>query len=34
MYKVSKFLSNLKIADSEFIFKASDFPGVEVNDMR
>ncbi len=34
MYKVSKFLSNLKIADSEFTFKASDFPGVEVNDMR
>jgi outer membrane lipoprotein-sorting protein len=34
MYKISKFLSNLKIADSEFIFKVSDFPSVEVNDMR
>lgn len=34
MYKVSKFLSNLKISDAEFTFKASDFPGVEINDMR
>ncbi len=34
MYKVNKFLSNLKISDAEFTFKASDFPGVEINDMR
>jgi outer membrane lipoprotein carrier protein len=34
MYKVIKFLSNLKISDAEFTFKASDFPGVEINDMR
>ena len=34
MYKVSKFLSNLKISDAEFTFKASEFPGVEINDMR
>lgn len=34
MYKVSRFLTNLKIGDSEFTFKASDFPGVEINDMR
>ncbi len=34
MYQVNKFLSNLKISDNEFVFRASDFPGVEINDMR
>ncbi len=33
-YKVNKFTPNAKVADTEFTFKASDFPGVEINDMR
>jgi len=33
-YKVTKFTSNIKVSDSEFVFKASEFPGVEINDMR
>jgi len=33
-YKVNKFTPNSKVLDTEFSFKASDFPGVEINDMR
>jgi outer membrane lipoprotein-sorting protein len=33
-YKVTKFTPNVKTLDSEFVFKASEFPGVEINDMR
>ncbi len=33
-YKVNKFTPNVKVLDSDFTFKASDFPGVEINDMR
>ena len=33
-YKVNKFTPNSKVLDAEFSFKASDFPGVEINDMR
>jgi len=33
-YKVTKFTPNLKTLDSEFVFKPSEFPGVEINDMR
>jgi len=33
-YKINKFLVNQKIADAEFVFKASDYPGAEINDMR
>ncbi len=33
-YTINKFQTNLKINDAEFIFKASDFPGAEINDMR
>ncbi|MEI6695470.1 MAG: outer membrane lipoprotein carrier protein LolA [Bacteroidota bacterium] len=33
-YQVNKFTPNVKAADSDFTFKASDFPGVEINDMR
>ncbi|MCX6273254.1 MAG: outer membrane lipoprotein carrier protein LolA [Bacteroidetes bacterium] len=33
-YSISKFQTNIKVADSEFVFKAADFPGAEINDMR
>lgn len=33
-YKVNKFTPNTKVADSDFVFKAAEFPGVELNDMR
>ncbi|MEI6576112.1 MAG: outer membrane lipoprotein carrier protein LolA [Bacteroidota bacterium] len=33
-YKINKFSVNQKIADSEFVFKATDYPGAEINDMR
>jgi len=33
-YKINKFLVNQKVADTEFVFKASDYPGAEINDMR
>ena len=33
-YRVNKFTPNAKVADTEFAFRASDFPGVEINDMR
>jgi len=33
-YKVNKFTPNVKAPDTDFSFKASDFPGVEINDMR
>ncbi|MHC1707654.1 MAG: outer membrane lipoprotein carrier protein LolA [Bacteroidales bacterium] len=33
-YTINKFQSNIKLNDADFIFKASDFPGAEINDMR
>ncbi len=33
-YKVNKFTPNIKVSDAKFTFKASDFPNVEINDMR
>ena len=33
-YKVNKFIPNVKVPDTDFVFKASEFPGVEMNDMR
>ncbi len=33
-YEVTKFTADLTINDSKFTFKASDYPGVEVIDMR
>jgi outer membrane lipoprotein carrier protein len=33
-YKINKFQTNIKIADSEFVFNSKDYPGIEVNDMR
>jgi outer membrane lipoprotein-sorting protein len=33
-YKVNKFTPNVKAPDTDFVFKATDFPGVEINDMR
>ena len=33
-YTITKFVTTVKLKDSEFVFKASDFPGAEINDMR
>ena len=33
-YKINKFQTNVKVADSEFVFNAKEFPGAEINDMR
>lgn len=33
-YKINKFIPNAKLADTEFIFNAKDYPGAEINDMR
>ncbi len=33
-YNVDKFITDIPINDSEFIFKKSDFPGAEIIDMR
>ena len=33
-YTITKFVTTVKLNDSEFVFKASDFPGAEINDMR
>jgi outer membrane lipoprotein carrier protein len=33
-YTINKFQPNVKVNDADFIFKASDFPGAEINDMR
>lgn len=33
-YTINKFQTNIKLNDAEFVFKASDFPGAEINDMR
>lgn len=33
-YTITKFIPNAKIADSEFVFNAKNYPGAEINDMR
>lgn len=33
-YKINKFIPNAKLADTEFVFNAKDYPGAEINDMR
>lgn len=33
-YKIKKYITDQPIAESEFIFKASNYPGVEIIDMR
>jgi len=33
-YKIKKFITNQPVAESEFLFKAGNYPGVEIIDMR
>jgi outer membrane lipoprotein carrier protein len=33
-YVITKFVSNLKVEDSFFVFDAKKYPGIEVNDLR
>lgn len=33
-YTINKFQTNMKVNDADFVFKSSEFPGAEINDMR